>query len=244
MLFLLKCCNYTYWTIKIISRDLITTQLVSTLFHLILKYLISPHLSSCHLISSHPKSPYLIEHLFPILLSLFQHHHSSSIFPGILTAANEAIISKSCVEKVSEYSRPWILEREDSMSQWAQHDNQLVCLCVPNTTSRYYDHSDDGVVGHSDGDGDSDRRSRENCCFVFVKHHSASSHDDISNEDKEIDENYTNPHDNSEGEKDLFSLGERRVLLAAVAVACRSTSHSHNTYTPGILDQGQESIFF
>ena len=133
------------------------------------------------------------------------------------------------------------------MSQWAENENQLVCLCVPNTSSHDNDHSDVGVDRDGDGDGDGGMdgdRSRENCCFVFVKHHTAPLHGDIS-KNNETDENHNSPQGGSEGEKDLFSTGERKVLVAAVKIACRSSSssHSQNTHRPGILDQGQESFF-
>ena len=202
------------------------------------------HISSCCILP-------MIYHFKPpstIIPTLPSRHPSSFLFPGILSAANEAILSQSCVEKVSEYCRPWILEKEDLVSQRAQNENQLVCLCVPITTPRDLGHSDGDIDGYNDGGGDNGRSNGENCCFVFVKH---LTHDDIrKKEDKETDDNRNSPQGDSEGEKNLFSPSERGVLFAAVAIACRSSSssssssHSQNTHRPGILNQGKDFNFF
>jgi hypothetical protein len=62
------------------------------------------------------------------------------------------VLSGDSVERISEYSAPWILESEESLSQLEGNENQLVFLCVPNTFP----------IG--------DKES--NCCFVFVKNYS------------------------------------------------------------------------
>jgi hypothetical protein len=73
----------------------------------------------------------------------------------VLTAASEAVLSGESVEGISEYSAPWILESEESVSEFEGKENQLVFLCVPNTFP----------IG--------DKES--NCCFVFVKNYSRES---------------------------------------------------------------------
>jgi hypothetical protein len=70
----------------------------------------------------------------------------------VLTAASEAVLSGESVERISAYSAPWILESEESVSEFEAEENQLVFLCVPNIFPT--------------GDEES------NCCFVFVKHYS------------------------------------------------------------------------
>jgi hypothetical protein len=59
------------------------------------------------------------------------------------------------IERISEYSVPWILESEESESEFGGKENQLVFLCVPNLFP----------VGDEES----------NCCFVFLKQYSSDS---------------------------------------------------------------------